>query len=156
MFRMRATRTAWGRPPAALLVLLLGVGAGPACTDDESPPSSTGDSEQSSTTVDSDGSATTAADQPGGRALNDIQECEIADGTGMASGAIENLSEEAATYELTVGFTDDATGEEIGRGTVAVDTIEAGGSGDWSITVEGLSDAEVTCTTVELVATPEP
>lgn len=103
-----------------------------------------------------DASSTAVPDDQSGQTLNDIQECEINNGTGTAAGAIENLSDAPASYELTLGFIDDATGEELGRGSVQVDTVEPGGSGDWSITVEGLSDAEVTCTTKGLDATPGP
>lgn len=147
------------RSQAMLFAAILLTGTVTACSgEDESSPSSDDDAAQTSTSDGSGegtGTSTSAAsDDQGGQAMNDIQECEISGGTGTASGAIENLSDEAASYELTLAFTDDATGDELGRGSAEVDSVEPGGSGEWSVTVDGLSDAEVTCTTVELVANP--
>ncbi|MCZ7629868.1 MAG: hypothetical protein M5U19_12815 [Microthrixaceae bacterium] len=120
------------RSQVMLLAAILLSGTVMACSgDDESSPSPDDDAAQTSTSDGSGegtGTSTSAAsDDQGGQAMNDIQECEISGGTGMASGAIENLSEEAASYELTLAFTDDATGDELGRGTAEVDGVEPGG-----------------------------
>ncbi len=149
--------TSWVRPLAASATLLLLTGIGAACgSDDEPSTSSTTGQEQTTTSAAPGGSTTAGSQDSAGQTLNDIQECEIIDGTGTASGAVENLGEEPASYELTLGFIDDATGEELGRGTTEVGTVEPGGSGEWSIEVDGLADAEVTCTTKGLDATPAP
>ena len=154
LVRRSSQITVWVRPLAASVALLLLAGSGAACGGDESTPSTTVDQDETTSSTASGGTTTAAAGGTGGQARNDIQECEISDGTGTASGAIENQGDEAASFELTLGFIDDATGEELGRGTAQVDNVEPGGSGDWSITADGLADAEVTCATKGLDAKP--
>lgn len=155
MIESQSQPISWVRPLAVSGALLLLAASGVACGgDDESSQPTTTSQEQTTTSAASGGSTTTGSDDMSGQTLNDIQECEINDGTGTASGVIENLGDEPASFELTLGFIDDASGEELGHGTAQVDTVEPGGSGDWSITVDGLADAEVTCATKGLDATP--
>lgn len=139
------------RPLAASLALVVIAGTGAACGgDDESSAPTTGEDQAAPTT--SEGSSTTpATNENAGSAMNDIQECEVVNGVGTASGVAENIGDEAASYKLTLAFTDDATGEELGTKVAETDVVEPGGSGEWSITIDGLPDAEVTCATKSLV-----
>jgi hypothetical protein len=113
---------------ALLLVLLF-----PACSSEEETP----------------------ADDPGQNdvaAINEIETCDNVDGRGVATGSIENLGTETASYTIDLEFTDDATGEAVGRGIVAVRSVGPGEAAGWTIEIDGVGDAELSCASKSISA----
>lgn len=122
-----------GAAPAGTVALLIFLLAVSACSSgEETPTSSTGQSDFS--------------------AVNEIETCDNVDGRGVATGNIENTGTITATYTIDMEFTDAATGEVLGRGVVAVRAVEPGEAAEWTIEVDGVGDAELSCASKNLSA----
>lgn len=85
-------------------------------------------------------------------AFVDIVTCDNLGGSGTATGTIENIGDVAASYRLTIGFLDLASGDQLASGSQQVEAIAPGASADWTITVDGLGAAEVECKTVDFTS----
>lgn len=113
---------------ALLLVLLV-----PGCSsEEETPTDGTGQNDVS--------------------AINEIETCDNVDGRGIATGSIENLGTETASYTIDLEFTDDATGDAVGRGIVAVRSVGPGEAARWTIEIDGVGDADLSCASKSISA----
>jgi len=102
--------------------------------------------------------ASSGQEQPSGSdgesAINvfvDLVECENLGGAGAASGTIENLADQPAAYRILIAFLD-AAGTPLAEGSGDTTTAAPGSTVDWSVSVGGLGDAEVSCRTADVKA----
>ncbi|MCU0269716.1 MAG: FxLYD domain-containing protein [Acidimicrobiales bacterium] len=145
----RSTRSLGGLAVGAL-ALVAGLTA-PACSEDDEPtddvPATESSAPPGADNGDDTGDAGSAAP-----ALVDIEDCTNDGGEGTAAGTIENTGDETASWELTIDVLDAATEEELASATTEVTEVAPGDTGDWSVTVSGLGDADVTCETSSISA----
>lgn len=145
----RAARSRRAAAVVAVVVLALGAGLA-ACSDDDDDGGDTESSTTSASTTDETGDETGGGESA--PAFIDIVECENVDGSGTASGTVQNTGDDAAAYELTVGVFDLDSGDQLASGTASIDELEPDAEGEWTIEVDGLGDAEVECRTTAITS----
>jgi len=133
-------RPLWWTPWLAATGLLLA-----GCGDDSGPGDTT-----SPTTADGSVSTTAAGGSPATDAFIDIQTCTAKDGTGTASGTITNTGATVVAYRIVMGFLDDA-GTKVAEGSVETPKVEPGKEVPWSVTAAGVTVAEPTCKTQQVL-----
>lgn len=77
--------------------------------------------------------------------MNDILTCDNMDGRGIASGTIENTGGVTATFRIDLEFRDDTSDELLASGVAVVRSVEPGAAGEWTIEVEDVGEAGLTC-----------
>lgn len=128
--------------PAALLVLLLAVSLG-GCSDDDAEPSATPSSSAAPESPATEGviSPRDLPDDPeftnkaqGVISDVEVETCDTEPGEVEASGTATNSGKFARDVVVVVSWTVGATGDVVAKGIAAVEDLEPGDSGDWTVT----------------------
>ncbi len=77
--------------------------------------------------------------------MNDILTCDNVDGRGIASGTIENTGGVTATFRIDLEFRNDTSDELLASGVAVVRSVAPGEAGEWTIEVEDVGDAGLSC-----------
>lgn len=81
--------------------------------------------------------------------------CSTSAGRATADGSITNLSDDEASFLLTITFVETPSGDTLGSRTVQVDDVPAGGESDFSVGITSDADA-VECSADVLGGFPFP
>ena len=81
----------------------------------------------------------------------DLVDCQNVGGSGIASGTIANHADQPTAYRIRIAFLDPGGAQAVeGAGDTAA--AAPGAAVDWSVTVDGLGDLDVSCRTLGVTA----